>query len=79
MAPASLEAAELESGGVQGGRRQHRTHSAHSACPGLPARPSTPAPKQVDMFYTTVMSLETALAQDTDPEEEASHRGQERC
>ncbi|PSC67245.1 hypothetical protein C2E20_8546 [Micractinium conductrix] len=34
---------------------------------------------QVDTFYTTVMALETALNQDTDPEEEASHRGLERC
>ncbi|KAL4859600.1 hypothetical protein ACK3TF_000689 [Chlorella vulgaris] len=34
---------------------------------------------RVDAFYSTVFNLEMALAQDTDPEEEASHRGKERC
>jgi hypothetical protein len=35
--------------------------------------------ERVDTFYSTVYNLEMALAQDTDPEEEASHRGMERC
>ncbi|EFN59316.1 expressed protein [Chlorella variabilis] len=34
---------------------------------------------RVDTFYSTVFSLEMALSQDTDPEEEASHGGLERC
>jgi hypothetical protein len=35
--------------------------------------------EQVDRYYSTVMTLEQALSHDTDPEEEAYHRGQERC
>ncbi|KAI7835417.1 hypothetical protein COHA_010691 [Chlorella ohadii] len=35
--------------------------------------------EQVDRYYSAVMSLEQSLTHDTDPEEEASHRGQERC
>ncbi|KAL4437015.1 hypothetical protein ABPG75_004154 [Micractinium tetrahymenae] len=35
--------------------------------------------EQVDTYYSAVYALEQALSHDTDPEEEASHRGQERC
>lgn len=35
--------------------------------------------EQVDRYYGAVMALEQSLSHDTDPEEEAYHRGQERC
>ena len=34
---------------------------------------------RTDSYYTAVSALEAALERDTEPEEEASHRGQERC